>query len=363
MLEKTLFINELSAGAEFTGIFLLARAEQAQAKNGPYWRIELRDASGSIEGKIWSPLSLNFSELPSGKIVEISAKVNLYREKLDLHLEALRLLTPEEEESLDLRLFTQASEYSPNDMLEELRELCVKECVHKPWRKLLLSILKDQDIGELFKKAPAAKAMHHAYVSGLLEHTLSVAGLCMKIASHYPELDRQVLLAGAVCHDLGKIWEMSGGMNNDYTDEGRLIGHINLALERLEPFFKKSGLSDGLLLHLKHLIISHHGELEFGAAKVPQTPEAMILHYADNIDAKMAQTRDSLSGIGFGDSGWSSYIRGLDRFIYQPERSPGNPHNSSPSLSAANRALSSSTSKDSAAQEKSKDDQCALPLT
>lgn len=325
-MQKTLFINELSAGAEFNGIFLLARAEQAQAKNGPYWRIELRDASGSIEGKIWSPLSQSFNELPSGKIVEVSAKVNLYRDKLDLHLEALRLLTPEEEEQLDPRLFAQASAYSPSDMLEALRELCAKECTHKPWRKLLLSILKDPDICELFKKAPAAKAMHHAYVSGLLEHTLSVAGLCLKIASHYPELDRQVLLAGAVCHDLGKIWEMSGGLNNDYTDEGRLIGHINLALEKLDPFFKKSGLSSGLLTHLKHLIISHHGELEFGAAKLPQTAEAMILHYADNIDAKMAQTRESLANIGQGSSGWSSYVRGLDRFIYQPERSPGNPN-------------------------------------
>lgn len=361
MLEKTLFINELSAGTEFTEIFLLSRAEQAQAKNGPYWRIELRDAGGSIEGKIWSPLSLSFSELPSGRIVEISAKVSLYRDKLDLHLEALRLLTPEEEESLDLRLFTQASEYSPNDMLEELRELCLKECSHKPWRKFLLAILKDPDICELFKKAPAAKAMHHAYMSGLLEHTLSVAGLCMKIASHYPELDRQVLLAGAVCHDLGKIWEMSGGINNDYTDEGRLIGHINLALEKLEPFLKKSGLSDGLILHLKHLIISHHGELEFGAAKVPQTPEAMILHYADNIDAKMAQTRESLSGIEPGTSGWSSYIRGLDRFIYQPERSPGTQGSAFANLTPANRAAAAKNAP--ANPEKAKDDQCALPIT
>ena len=143
-------------------------------------------------------------------------------------------------------------------MLEELLDISSKTLRHKPWRKLILGLLTDAEIIPLLRAAPAAKAMHHAYAGGLLEHTLSVTKLCMRIADHYPQLDRQALFAGAVCHDLGKIWELNQGLYIDYTTTGRLIGHISLLLEKLAPLIKKSGLEPDLAEHLQHLILSHH---------------------------------------------------------------------------------------------------------
>ncbi len=315
-------IKEIQANTEVIGIFLLGSSAQLQSRNGPFWKLELRDATGSIEAKIWSPLSLEFTELSSGSFIHIQGRTSLFRDQIQLSIDKMHLLDEESIAELDLSLFMPASPRPAEDMWEELLALCKKEFTHAPWRKLVMSVLKDKEISLAFKRAPAAKGVHHAYMGGLLEHTLSVMQVCLRLSDQYPDLDRQVVLAGALFHDMGKIWELSGGMVTDYTDEGRLLGHMELALEHLYPFMQKSGLEPELIRHLKHLILSHHGSYEFGSARLPQTPEAMLLHYADNIDAKMAQCRHIFADWEEEKSGWSAYQPTLERFMHKPYRTP-----------------------------------------
>lgn len=321
-MDKTQFIADLKNGQEVASIFLLASASQGQARNGPFWKLALRDATGSLEAKIWSPQSQMYPDLRAGDMCEVFGRVSMYRERLEIAVDRMRVLDPDEKAAIQLADFMPSSERPPADMLEELRQLCAKNFTHTPWKKLVTGLLRDEGIVEKLLLAPAAKGMHHVYAGGLLEHTLSVANLCMLLADHYPELDRQVLLAGAVCHDLGKIWELTQGVSFDYTSEGRLLGHIQMAVDYLEPRLRKVGLEPELALHFKHLILSHHGQLEYGSPRVPSTAEAFILHYADNIDAKMNQVKNALSGVDDGETGWSAFTPGLDRFLYQPAQTP-----------------------------------------
>lgn len=315
------FVSDLALGDEISDIYILAVAQQGQARNGPYWRLDFKDAGGVISGKIWSPQSRAYPDLAPGLAVHLRGKVTSYRDRLEVAVDDLRVLGEEERAALDLALFIRASSQKPDDMLAELLALARQTLTHKPWRKLITSILTDAEIAPLLCAAPAAKGMHHAYAGGLLEHTLSVTRLCMRFADHYPGLDRQALFAGAVCHDLGKIWELSSGLAIDYTTPGRLIGHITILVQKLAPLIKKSGLEPELAEHLEHLVLSHHGTYEFGSPRLPSTAEAFALHYADNIDAKLQQIETALDGVSEG--GWSPYNTGLERFLYRAPKSPG----------------------------------------
>jgi len=313
-------ITALNLGTEVDEIFIIAAAQQGQARNGPYWRIEFRDASGNISGKIWSPQSQSFPELPPGTFVAVKGRVISYRDQLELSVEHMRILSDEEKSQIDLSLFMLSSPYRPEDMMQELLDLADKHLVHMPWRRLVRGVLMDGEIGMALRMAPAAKTMHHAYTGGLLEHTLSVTRLCMRLADQYPRLDRQALFAGAVCHDLGKLWELSAGIVVEYSQAGKLLGHIFLFLERLNPFISRAALEPELAEHLKHLILSHHGSYEFGSPRLPATPEAFALHYADILDAKMQQVEKVLDGME--EQSWSPYLPSLERSLFKPIRSP-----------------------------------------
>ncbi len=284
-------IRDLAANGEADSVFLLGSASLQQSRNGPYWRLELRDAGGTMEAKIWSPLSASFHELAAGQLVRVRGRVGLFRDQLQLTVDELRVLTEEEVTLLDLSEFMPASPRPVSDMQEELDAMIEREFTHAPWKAFIRSVLGDERVCRSLPFAPAAKSVHHAYVGGLLEHQLSVAGLCLRMADHYPELDRQLLCAAALLHDIGKLEEMSGGLVNDYTDAGRFLGHITQGLLMMEPHLVASGLEPELALHFRHLIASHHGELEYGSPRQPATAEAFALHYADNIDAKIAQWR------------------------------------------------------------------------
>ena len=321
-MEKKQFVGELAPGDTVESVFLLALAQQNQARNGPYWRVEFRDSSGKLEGKIWSPLSQQFPELKAGMFVELQGRVVVYRERNEVAVDNMRLLGEEESRALNLGDFLVSSSQDSEAMLEELENLCRRVFTHKPWIRFYKSVLRDEEIVQKLRIAPAAKAMHHAYAGGLLEHTLGVCNLVVDFAQRYPHLDSQVLLAGAFCHDLGKIWELSSGLLVEYTSEGRLLGHISIAVEKLEPFIRKSNLEPELAEHLKHLILSHHGTREFGSPCLPATAEAMALHYADNLDAKMNQIQGALEVVPAGESGWSGYVSGLDRALFRAVPSP-----------------------------------------
>lgn len=321
-MEKGCYVKDIGAASEVRGLFVVSQAAQSQSRNGPYWRLTLTDASGSLEAKIWHPVSADFSEIPSGALVWVEGRASLYREQMQLVVERMRFLNGEERAAVDHATLMPASPFPLDDMLDRLEGIVKQEFTHAPWRRLARSVLNDAELRAALRVCPAAKGVHHAYVGGLLEHTLSVVGLCRRIADHYPELDRQTLLAGALFHDIGKIREFSGGFANDYTDEGRLLGHLMLGVEMLEPFLARSGLDEGLQRHLKHLVLSHHGELAFGAVREPHSPEAMALHYADNLDARMAQCRSLFARMDGADAGWTPWQATLGRPVYRAARTP-----------------------------------------
>ena len=322
-MSKTQFIDSFTVGDEVGTLFLVGAASQGQARNGPFWKLELRDATGSLEAKIWSPMSQAYAAICTGDIVEVAGRVSLYRERLEIAVDKFRILGEEERAALDTALFMPSADRPPAELLDELKALCKKTFTHAPWKKLVLGVLADSEVTERLLVASAAKSMHHAYAGGLLEHTLGVAKLCMAFADLYPDIDRQTLLAGAVLHDIGKVWELTQGLATEYTDDGMLLGHMQLLLDYLAPRMHKSGLEDGLASHLKHLIITHHGKHEFGSAKLPATMEAMALHYADDFDAKHNQIRGALDSIAEGATGWSGRVFGLERSLY---KAPVTPH-------------------------------------
>ena len=322
-MEKGIAVKDMTPGAEARGVFAVTQAAQAQSRNGPYWRLTLADASGSVEAKIWSPLSATFTDIPTGALVWVEGRAGTYREQTQLTIEHLRPLDEAESATVDPAAIMPSSPFPLDAMLEELLGLIREEFTHAGWRRLAQAVFRDEALRAAFRVCPAAKGVHHAYAGGLLEHTLSVFRLCRRFADHYAGLDRQTLLAGALFHDFGKIREFSGGIANDYTDEGRLVGHLELGIEILTPFMVKSGLEEGLQRHLRHLILSHHGTAEFGAVRLPQTAEALALHFADNMHAKMAQCRDLFAQIPEG--GWTPYQTTLNRALYRGPRTPETP--------------------------------------
>ncbi|BAV92148.1 3'-5' exoribonuclease YhaM family protein [Candidatus Desulfovibrio trichonymphae] len=324
-MEKGCYVKDITPAAEARGLFVVSHAVQSQSRNGPYWRLTLDDASGSLEAKIWHPLSAEFSNIPTGSLVWAEGRAGLYREQIQLTVDQMRILSPREAEEADKAALLPHGPYDPDAMLEELLALVKEEFHYSPWRKLAFSVFKNQELRSAFRVCPAAKSIHHAYMGGLLEHTLSVFKLCRRIAEQYPELDRQTLLCGALFHDLGKIREFSGGITNDYTCEGRLLGHLELGIELLVPHMAASGLEEDLQRHLKHLILSHHGEPEFGAARPPHTPEAFALHHADNLDAKMAQCRGLFAHLGEDGQDWTPWQSSLGRQMHRAARTPETP--------------------------------------
>jgi len=320
VIAKAVYIRDISPGQTIQDTFLLADARTGQSRNGPYWSLVLQDATGQMDAKVWSPLSQQHPALTSGLFVSVRGLAANYRDKCQLTIDQLALV-PEAE--VDPAEFLPPSPVKPAELLAEIENLCRRELTHKPWRSLMKKILNDEEIRARLLPATGAKTVHHAYVGGLLEHTLCVARTCLALCDLYPRLDRQVLLVAAILHDLGKAWELSSGLTTDYTDEGRLLGHVQLGLEHVEGFLAKArDLDPALVLHLKHLIISHHGEYEFGAPRRPKTAEAFILHFADNIDAKMNTISGAYGDIEGEAPAWTPFQRYLDRFLYRPAHTP-----------------------------------------
>jgi len=320
VIVKALYIRDISPGQTIQDTFLLAEARTGQSRNGPYWSLTLQDASGQMEAKVWSPLSQAHPGLSAGQVVQVRAQAANYRDKCQLTIDQL---TEVDAAEVNLADFMPPSPVVPESLLAEVEELCRRELSHKPWRSLMKKILGDPDIRARLLPATGAKTVHHAYAGGLLEHTLAVARTCLALADLYPHLDRQILLVAALLHDLGKAWELSSGLSCEYTDEGRLLGHIQMGLARVEPFLAKAkDLDEGLALHLRHIIISHHGEYEFGSPRRPKTPEAFILHFADNIDAKLNTLAGAYADIEGTEQAWTPYQRYLDRFLFRAAHTP-----------------------------------------
>lgn len=317
------WIKSLIKDMSVRSIFLISEALRQQARNGTdFWRLKIKDSSGSLPAFVWDPLSQTIPAINTPCLAEITGLAENYMNHLQVRVTSIRFLSDAETRGIDLTPFVMMSAVPPKAMLEELETLCHRELTHRPWHDFAMKVLDDPEIRELLLTATAAKGIHHAWIGGLLEHTLSVAKLCMACCDLYPDLDRQTLLVGAIFHDIGKIWELTNGLTTLYTDEGQLLGHISIGLEKLTPFLQASDLEPELQLHFKHLILSHHGQLEFGSPKMPQTAESFVLHFMDNLDARVTQSHDLLKNIPAGQTGWSEYQATLKRPLFQPMRTP-----------------------------------------
>ncbi len=318
MNAKNTYAANLQENQLVDDIFLLSDAKKAVAKNGPFWNLVFEDKTGSLPAKIWSPESAAYTDLEKGQFWHIQGKVGSYNGSLQITIQSMQIAA---QESLDLADFLPTSDPPPPRLLDQLELLLRTELFYPPWKKFCKSVLADSKIRSALLGGIGGKSIHHAYIGGLLEHTLSVCRVSLALASVYPQADKDILLTAAAFHDIGKAFELSGGIVRDYTTEGRLLGHIYMGLEILVPFLNKTkDLSEELKMHFKHLLLSHHGEFEFGSPKRPKTLEAFLLHYADNIDAKVNSMDIALAEQKDGE--WSEYQRPLGRMLYKREKTP-----------------------------------------
>jgi 3'-5' exoribonuclease len=311
---KTTFVNTLKAGTGVEDVFVLSEKSVALKKDGGrYLTIALTDRTGTVKGVVWDNVEHLADRVAAGAFVHIKGKVNEYRGALQLVVSDMQELAAEAVAPDDFLPVT------PRNIEHMFERLCqITATIQTPHLKQLLDAFwRDEAWVAKFKRAPAAKMMHHAYIGGLLEHTLSMTSLAEKIAAHYGGVDRDLLLAGSVLHDIGKIEEFAYQHHIDYTDQGRLVSHIVIGIQMLEE--KLRGVKDfpeGQAWLLKHMIISHHGSREFGSPEPPKTIEAVLLNYIDEIDAKVAGIRDFMADQD-SDEPWTSYHRVLGRHFFK----------------------------------------------
>ena len=319
-MEK-IFINQLKKGQAIESIFLVREKSLTRTKTGnPYLSLRLSDRTGEIEGRIWEN-ALDFGALfAKDDFIKVRAEVDEFQGTLQLRI--LKLRKCEETEVL-VDDFLPRTPLNIEKMFSEVK--AIASGVQQPHlQKLLEAFFADEDLVKKFKMAPAAKAVHHVYIGGLLEHTLSVVQLILLIGPRYKGVNQDLLITSGILHDMGKVAELSFGRAFDYTDPGRLLGHIILTVEMVEqkitaiPEFPAT-----LAMLLKHNLLSHHGEYAFGSPKLPMTLEALLLHHLDDLDAKVNVFLSWIEKEKDDPSRWTSYHKLFDRFIYKPEPQEG----------------------------------------
>jgi 3'-5' exoribonuclease len=296
--------------------FFAVASKQVRSRkdgSGQYMALTLGDRTGQIESRMWENFADAAAGFEQGDVVKVRAEVCRYNGRLQLNLEKLRVAAADEVELADYVPHTQKD-------VEELWSALVRSVdsfSDRSLQSLLRSFLNDPVFAAAFREAPAAKSLHHAWLGGLLEHVVSLVGICELTARHYPEINRDLLLTGAMLHDIGKLEELRWGTSFDYTLQGQLVGHITLGIAMIEK--KLAVLPDfppALRILVEHMVLSHHGKLEFGSPKLPMIPEAVLLHYLDDLDAKMHMMRSEFARheAEGGEAGeMTDWVRAMDR--------------------------------------------------
>ena len=304
------YIESFREGDRINDVYLCKFKQAALTKAGkPYDIVILQDKTGTIDSKIWDPGSVGIDEFDVMDYVAITGDVSSYQGNLQLSIKRARKVSEGEYDPKD---YLPVSEYDIDGMFVELMGYI--NSIKNPYlNKLLHAFFDNATFEKKFKFHSAAKSVHHGFVGGLLEHTLSVTRNCDFFAKNYPILNRDLLLTAAMFHDIGKLAELSTFPENDYTDAGQLLGHIVIGCEWVHGEIKKiEGFPVVLANELKHCILAHHGELEFGSPKKPALVEALCLSFADNLDAKMETMKEMLSAIPENNLEWQGYNRLLD---------------------------------------------------
>jgi 3'-5' exoribonuclease len=318
---KSPLVADLKDGQAVETLFLVCEKEiRTSARANATWlQLELGDRTGSISAKMWDNFAPLVETFETGDVVRVRGRAKVYNGRLELSLEQI---IPIPENGYELSDFIPHTKYDVEVLYSGL--LSAIASVKNPWlRQLLSNTVEDPAIAPRLKRAPAAMTMHHAFIGGLLEHIVSLIGLSTAITAHYPELDADLLLAGVVLHDIGKIDELRYSRAIDYTTEGRLLGHIMLGVGMVRDKIKAiPGFPAALAVMVEHLILSHHGTYEFGSPSLPQTREAVALHFLDDLDSKMAAIRATLDGTCAPD-GWSQRNPSLRRALLRGDKYVG----------------------------------------
>ena len=308
--------------AVITTFFCLSSLALREKKTGggQYLALSLSDKTGSLEARMWEEFAEAFSGCSEGCYVKVQGQVSKYQGKWQITLTKMRGAAENEVDTSD---FQPVSEFPAEQMDAELRAI-VAAFGDDDLRRLVLSFLDDEEIGPAFRIAPAAKVLHHAWISGLLEHVLALVKVLKAIAPFYPEVNEDLLLTGAILHDIGKVKELSWKTSFNYTLEGQLVGHISIAqgllrekVQLLQPFPEKKRVL------VEHMILSHHGKYEFGSPKLPMTPEAMLLSAMDDVEAKFSALRREFAGAvaaGKKADETTEWVRSMDRPLFNSAR-------------------------------------------
>ncbi len=301
------YIKDLKEGDRIFDIYLCKHKQPAVTKNGkPYENVILQDKTGTIDAKVWDPNNPGIGDYDVLDYIEVYGDVNNFMGALQVSVKRIRVCQEGEYDPAD---YLPVSARDIGTMYQEL--LGIVESIENTYLKQLLEsfFVKDESFAKAFRTSSAAKTIHHGFVGGLLEHTLSVTKLCDYYCSAYPVLKRDLLLTAAICHDIGKVKEISPFPENDYTDDGQLLGHIVIGSQMIgERAAGIEGFPHGLLTQVQHCILAHHGEYEFGSPKIPAIIEAVALSYADNTDAKLETFKEILEN-NKDNSGWFGYNR------------------------------------------------------
>ena len=307
------FIETLREGERINEIYLCKSKQAALTKSGkPYDNVLLQDKTGTLDAKIWDPGSVGIDEFDALDYVAVTGDVTSFQGNLQLSIKRVRKVGEGEYEPEN---YLPVSDKDIDEMYQEMMGYIAS--VKNPYlSKLLHTFFDDAAFAKAFKFHSAAKSVHHGFVGGLLEHTVSVTRNCNYFAQNYPFLNRDLLLTAAMFHDIGKLKELSTFPANDYTDAGQLLGHIMIGAEWIgEKIREIDGFPEVLSNELKHCILAHHGELEYGSPKKPALVEALALSFADNLDAKMETVREVLAGVPENNLQWQGFNRLLDTNI------------------------------------------------
>lgn len=331
---KKIFVEQIRERDWVDSPFLVRDKIMAMAKNGkPYMTLKLMDRTGEVEGRVWDRVDEFANRFGKDDFIRVQGKTSVYLGKMQLIIQELSRL---DEQEVDLCDFLPVAGRSTEELLRELRSV-IDGMADPHLKDLMEAFWNDEPFRSSYSTAPAAKAMHHVYLGGLLEHSLAVAALSDDISRRYPGIHRDLLITGALLHDIGKVAELCYQRSFDYTDEGKLLGHIVMGVEMItEKINTLRDFPPELAILLKHLLLSHHGQYEYGSPKRPKTMEAVILNFLDDLDSKINGVRTHIEKEPDSESSWTAYHRLYDRYFFKnsvpdrKEREPASPPPPSP---------------------------------
>lgn len=312
------FVCDLKPNQVITTTFLVHVKDVRQKKSGePYLSLLLGDRTGDVDAKMWDNVAGVMETFERDDFVKVKGLLQVFQNRMQLTIHKMaRVLDAD----VDFADYFPASERDPAQMFAELQSI-IAGIDNPHLRGLLETFMSDEPLARMYRTAPAAKQVHHAFLGGLIEHVLSLCNLARMLASHYKYIDLDLLLTGVILHDVGKVAELTYDRGFGYTSEGQLVGHIAIGLRFLhEKLQRLPDFPPKLRVLVEHMILSHHGELEFGSPKLPQFPEALLLHHLDNLDSKMECMRALVAKDRLVDGEWTAYNASLDRSILKKEK-------------------------------------------